>query len=103
MICKLCVAAPTALFYAADDFIDPLEKAIRKCMPKDSEGNQQDRDRNAEQLRSTLRVVLRISNVEEMSKNRRWQDFIGRLETIGQVSSIMQDIANVELGDTHRF
>ena len=61
--------------------VDPLEKTITKKPKEGVVGPEAERAQ--ELVRSGIRAVAAISNLEDIVSNRQWQDFIDRLKRAG--------------------
>lgn len=102
VLSKLCVCSPGAVLCVVDSLIDPLEKAITKSLPKEPSAASTapagpEADRASENVRSCVRVVLSVCGLEDVSLNRRWQDFIARLQKKPLVAEIMSEVQSREL------
>lgn len=96
VIGKLCTKSPTSVLFKLDDLVDPLEKAITKSLPKETaagkEGAGPEADRGLEQLRSCLRLVVSVNAIENASMNRKWVDFLDRIQKKPVVADTLSDI-----------
>lgn len=105
---KLAAYSPSAILAKLEDLVDPLEKCITKNSPKDPQPSapanaaggaaaaQQaplpsatDIERGIEQIRSAIGVVAAVCKIEDSQQNRKWQDFVGRLQRKPQTADML--------------
>jgi len=78
IVARIAKKAGTALVSGLDVLIEPLRNAINS-KPK-GEAVQQQIERHAEMIRSTLRTIFIISRVESIENNPRFQEFVASLQ-----------------------
>jgi cullin-associated NEDD8-dissociated protein 1 len=74
---SMCTRQPEALAIAADSFVEPLEKTMNK---KKGTKAGTELERVYEWIKSALRVMLAMSQVEAIMKSRKFSDFVDRVK-----------------------
>lgn len=78
---KVSKISPELLSQSAELLVEPLEKTITKKVKEGVVGPEAERAQ--ELIRSGIRVVATISNLEDIANNRHWKEFIERLNRAG--------------------
>eukprot|EP01041_Mallomonas_annulata_P011242 gene11242-23508_t len=86
--------APAAILGFLDQFIDPIEKTVKKKPTATaSDGSEPaGSDRSLELTRTALKAVLVINDVEDVSTNRRWQEFMERISKCDRNGMILETL-----------
>jgi hypothetical protein len=85
VIIKIATYSPMVLANAAELFIDPLEKT---AMKKSTATPGPEAERALELVRSSVRVAVILSKLNEFEANRPWHDFVERLNKAGLTAQL---------------
>mmetsp|Transcript_16278 Transcript_16278/g.23243 ORF Transcript_16278/g.23243 Transcript_16278/m.23243 type:complete len:1324 (-) Transcript_16278:475-4446(-) len=86
----MCSRHPEVLVTTAELFVDPLEKSINK---KKGTKTGTELERVNEIIKSALRVTLALSNLEGVSSNRKFMDFVDRTTKNSKNDPLLQFLA----------
>lgn len=91
MICKIRKVNQAALIGHLEQFIDPLNKAITKVLPKPDQPPGPESDRAAELLRSAIKAIVSINKIDDSQVNRRWTEYVTALRANAVIAPIFSE------------
>jgi len=90
MVQKLSEIIPETILYVIDSFTEPLKASLAE-KPKEN-ATQNDKDRLADQVRSTLKAIVAISHIRGIQDSAKFTSLLKSISSTPNLDTLFQSL-----------